>query len=105
MQTQGGLMLTDDEREAIRMGGEWYTHIANKVCGMGVTREADLAELTGKIHDIQHLVMAQSAARDLPGELRLMGEVVGWQAPPATATSPNIGAYRPVQLTSTPGSK
>jgi hypothetical protein len=46
-----------------------------------VTREADLAELRVKIHDIQHTIMAQVAAREHPDELRLMGEVVGWQAP------------------------
>ena len=74
-------MLTDDEHEAIRLAGELYTHIADKVCGIGVTREADLAELRVKIHDIQHTIMAQVAAREHPDELRLMGEVVGWQAP------------------------
>jgi hypothetical protein len=74
-------MLTDDEREAIRLAGELYTHIANKICGMGVEREGDLAELRVTIHHIQRLIMAQAAARAYPDELRLMGEVVGWQPP------------------------
>jgi hypothetical protein len=74
-------MLTEDEHEAIRMAGELYSHIAGKICGMGVTREADLAEVRTRIHDIQHAIMAQASAREYPDELRLMGEVVGWQAP------------------------
>jgi hypothetical protein len=73
--------LTDDEHEAISMAGALYTHIADKVCGMGVTREEDLTELRAHIHAIQCCVMAQAAARLHPDELRLMGEVVGWQAP------------------------
>jgi hypothetical protein len=70
-------MLSDDEREAVRMAGELYTHIQDKVCGNGPTRDDDLAELRASIHHVQRLVMAQAAARLYPGELRLMGEVVG----------------------------
>ena len=75
------MTLTAEEREAIRLAGELYTHIQDQVCGTGVTREADLAELRLTIHAIQRLVMAQAAARAYPDELRLMGEVVGWQLP------------------------
>jgi len=71
--------LADEEREAIRLAGALYTLIQDRICGIGVTREADLAELRGKVHDIQRLIMAQAAARAYPDELRLMGEVVGWQ--------------------------
>jgi hypothetical protein len=70
-------MLTGDERKAVRLAGELYTHIADKVCGSGPTRDDDLAELRAAIHVVQHLVMAQSAARAHPGDLRLMGEVTG----------------------------
>jgi hypothetical protein len=70
-------VLTDAEREAVRMAGELYTHVQDKVCGNGPTRDDDLAELRASIHHVQHLVMAQAAARLYPGELRLMGEVVG----------------------------
>jgi hypothetical protein len=69
-------MLTGDERKAVRLAGELYTHIADKVCGRGLTRDDDLAELRVSIHHVQHLVMAQSAAREHPGELRLMGETI-----------------------------
>jgi len=68
--------LTDDEREAIRMAGCLYTSIKDKVCGNGPTRDDDLAELRVNIHHIQHLIMAQAAARAYPKEFRLMGEVI-----------------------------
>jgi hypothetical protein len=74
-------MLTGDERQAVRMAGELYTHIAAKVCGNGPTRADDLAELRASIHHVQHWVEAQSAAREHPGELRLMGEVIGGKEP------------------------
>jgi hypothetical protein len=70
-------MLTDAEREAVRLVGQLYTHIRDKVCGNGPTRDDDLAEIRRSIHDIQYRVEAQSAARDHAGELRLMGEIIG----------------------------
>lgn len=69
-------MLTADEREAVRMAGGLYAHIAGKVCGNGPTRDDDLAELRASIHHVQHLMMAQAPARLYPGEFRLMGEVI-----------------------------
>jgi hypothetical protein len=82
-------MLTDDEREAVRMAGELYTHIQGKVCGNGPTRDDDLAELRASIHHVQRLVMAQAAARLYPGELRLMGEVIDGQ-PGGAPKSPAV---------------
>jgi hypothetical protein len=82
-------MLTDPEREAVRMAGELYTHIQDKVCGNGPTRDEDLAELRAGIHHVQRLVMAQAAARLYPGELRLMGEVVGGN-PGGASKSPAV---------------
>jgi hypothetical protein len=70
-------MLTDAEREAVRLAGELYTHIAEKVCAHGLTREDDLAEVRASVHHVQHWVMAQAAARAYPGEFRLMGELAG----------------------------
>lgn len=72
-------MLTNDELMAIGMAGHLYTHISALICGNGPTREDDLAELRASIHHIQHLVMAQAAAREHPGKLRLMGEVIEHQ--------------------------
>jgi hypothetical protein len=70
-------VLTDSEREAVRMAGRLYTHIRDNVCGDGPTRDDDLAELRASIHHVQNWVKAQAAARMYPGEFRLMGEVVG----------------------------
>jgi len=75
--------LTDAERQAVRMAGELYTHIADKVCGHGPTRDADLAEVCADIHRVQRAVEAQAAARAYPGEFRLMGEVIGGEPRPA----------------------
>jgi hypothetical protein len=69
--------LTDAERQAVRMAGELYTFIERYVCGNGPTRDADLAEIASRIHDIQYRVTGQAAARLYPGELRLMGDVAG----------------------------
>jgi hypothetical protein len=68
--------LTDDERKAVRLAGELYTFVADRVCGNGPTRDDDLAELRACVHHVQRLMMAQAAARAYPGELRLMGEIV-----------------------------
>jgi hypothetical protein len=81
-------VLTDAEREAVRMAGELYTHVQDKVCGNGPTRDDDLAELRASIHHVQRLVMAQAAARLYPGELRLMGEAIG--GPGATCKPPAV---------------
>jgi hypothetical protein len=35
------LMLTDEERHAIQLAGELYTHIQDRICGTGVTRDED----------------------------------------------------------------
>jgi hypothetical protein len=75
-------LLTDAERDAVRLAGELFTLIRDEVCGHGPTRDADLAELTADVHRIQRLVMAQAAARLYPGEFRLMGEVIAEEAAP-----------------------
>ena len=69
-------VLTDDERQAVRLAGQLYTLIADNICGHGPTRDDDLAELTSDVHRIQYRVMAQAAARLYRGEFRLMGDVV-----------------------------
>lgn len=70
-------MLTGDERKAVRLAGELYSHIAYRVCGAGPARDDDLAELRRAVHEIQHAIMAQAAARLYPAEFRLMGEAIG----------------------------
>lgn len=70
-------MLTDAERKAVRLAGELYCLIRDEVCGDTFTRDDDLAEVRASIHHIQQAVMAQAAVRLYPGELRLMGGIVG----------------------------
>lgn len=70
-------LLTDAERDAVRMAGELYTHIAEHVTGDGPAWDADLAELAAAVHVIQRAVMAQAAARAYPGEFRLLGRACG----------------------------
>lgn len=82
--------LTSAERRAIRVAGELFSLIRDEICGDGPTRDADLAELTADIHRMQHLVMAQAAARVYPGEFRLMGEVIGGDPKTTAAKSPAV---------------
>ena len=83
-------MLTDDERKSVRLAGELYTLIAEKVCGNGPTRADDLAEIRAAVHHVQHAVMGQASARLYPAEFRLMGEIIGGPAEVTCAiVSPN----------------
>ena len=69
--------MTAGEREAVRLAGQLYTFIRDNVVGDCLTRDDDLAEIRRSIHDIQYRVESQATARLYPGELRLLGEVVG----------------------------
>jgi len=73
--------LTDDEREAVRLAGELYTLIAERVVAHGPTREDDLAEICGLVHAIQGRVLANAAARLYPAEFRVLGGTVGEHHP------------------------
>lgn len=81
-------MLTGDEREAVRLAGQLYTFIADRVCGNGPTRDEDLAEVRFAIHAVQHAVMAQAAPRLHPAEFRLMGEIIAGERGSAGGTAP-----------------
>lgn len=74
MERREGLLLTAAEHRAVEEAGKLYTFIARHICGEGPTRSHDLAELAQHVHAIQHLVMAQAAARAYPDTYRLMGE-------------------------------
>lgn len=69
-------LLTDEEREAVRLAGVLYTLIADDVVVGGVTREDDLAELRSHVHAIQNMVKAQAAGRAYPLEFRLLGKTL-----------------------------
>ena len=67
--------LTPDEHHAIDLTAQLVNTLA-RVVGRGPTRDHDLAELFGKIHDIQHAIMSQAAARAYPDDFRLLGQSI-----------------------------
>lgn len=69
-------MLSEHEHKAIRLAGEIYTLMADNVVDHGPNRKADLAELALHVHNIQHMIMAQAAARYFPYQYRLLGKNV-----------------------------
>lgn len=66
-------LLTDDERDALDATGE-LAGLIRQVIGDGPQAGNDWREAAGYIHGLQHLVMAQAAARAYPGQFRLLGE-------------------------------
>lgn len=71
-------LLTTDEFEAMALTGQ----LANKlraVIGTGPQAANDWAEAAQHIHGIQHMLMAQAAARAYPLDFRPLG---GWPLSP-----------------------
>ena len=66
-------LLTASELAALRLTADLVNLLALDIVGDGPTQRADIAELVVHIHAIQHMVMAQAAARAYPGEFRLLG--------------------------------
>lgn len=66
--------LTGAERALITKLGECMTAFKDIA---GTDHDADLDEVCDKIHQLQHTVMAQAAARAYPEDYRLLG-VVPW---------------------------
>lgn len=72
----GGMeLLTDAEHELVTKLGECFDAYTS-IVGPGGTRSADLSEFAARIHDLQHAVLAQAAARAYPDRYRLAGEVL-----------------------------
>lgn len=74
-------LLTDLELKAARLSGELANLLAKIIREGG---DSDLAtgdwrEACAKIHDIQHMIMAQAAARAFPNEFRLLGNRGAWR--------------------------
>lgn len=65
-------MLTDDERRALKMTAD-LANLFGTIVGQGRPRPYDLAEIVGHIHALQHMLLAQAAARAYPSEYRLLG--------------------------------
>lgn len=70
--TRSGDYLTVDEREALRLSGQ-LANLCRRIIGDGPTAEHDWSEMAVRIHSVQHMVMAQAAARAYPDEFRLLG--------------------------------
>jgi hypothetical protein len=68
-------MLTELEHQTIEVTAE-LAGLLSQVVGNGPTRKADLDELVGHLHNIQHAVMGQAAAREYPHRFRLLGQTV-----------------------------
>lgn len=69
-------LLTDHERLAI-MHLTQFENLMPVIIAFGPTRQQDSREMVDKIHGLQHMIMAQAAARAYPDEFRLLGSVVG----------------------------
>lgn len=70
-------LLTDKEREAIRMAGALWGLLCEIVADADpMLRLGDLQELITPIHQIQRYVMGQAAARAYPAEFRLLGATI-----------------------------
>lgn len=66
-------LLTSDEMVALQHLTDAARTI-RRIIGEGPQAIHDWAEAASRIHDLQHLVMAQAAARAYPGAFRLLGE-------------------------------
>lgn len=70
--TDNGPMLSEDEREALSLTAQ-LAQACMKVIGKGPSAEHDWAEMAHRIHDIQHALMSNAAARAYPDTFRLLG--------------------------------
>jgi len=73
---EGELLSAAEQQLTDLLGKAW-----NLFCVIvedGPTRSDDLAEIATKIHDLQHAVMAQAAARAYPDTYRPLGNVGEW---------------------------
>lgn len=66
-------LLTDDEHAVMKTTADLWNGLC-KITGRDQTRNADLAEACAHVHAIQHMVLAQAAARAYPDQYRLLGE-------------------------------
>lgn len=71
-----GALLSTDELHALELLTE-FVNLTSRIVGPGRTRQGDMNEIATRVHDLQHLVMAQAAARAYPDRFRLLGKTVG----------------------------
>lgn len=70
-----GPLLTKDELEFMDLSAE-LANLFSSIVGHGPSRDGDLREGVDKIHQLQHTVMAQAAARAFPERFRLLGSTI-----------------------------
>lgn len=75
-QRRPSALLTPAEHRAVILAGELYTLIVTEIIGKDDSRAGDVRELCAYIHGIQHMVLAQAAARAYPARYRLLGGVL-----------------------------
>ena len=68
--------LTPDEHEALRLTKELCNIMVLRIIKPGAEYKADHGLFVQHIHAIQHMIMAQAAARAYPDQYRPLG--LGW---------------------------
>lgn len=68
-------MLTEKEIQLVKVLGSCMG-MFSEICGNGDTRSSDLNEVCDKIHQLQNIVLSNSAARAHPDMFRLLGGTV-----------------------------
>lgn len=69
-------LLSAAERRCLDLTVELWNTMVRDVIGGERSATGDRSELAGKIHDIQHMIMSQAAARAYPRIFRLLGGTV-----------------------------
>lgn len=68
-------LLTNDEKLALALTGT-LANLFGKIVGKSSSRDGDLNEIVGEIHNLQARLMGQAAARAYPQQFRLLGETL-----------------------------
>lgn len=66
-------MLTYKEQRALKLTKDLWQELCAVVGRNPGQRQNDLVELATALHTIQNAILANSAAREYPGEYRLLG--------------------------------
>ena len=69
-------MLTAVEHKALKLTSELASLVITEIIGYDKPRTRDVDEFVAHIHDIQRIIMSQSAARQHPDLYRLLGEAM-----------------------------
>lgn len=70
-----GELLTSEEHQAMQLTADLW-NLLNRIVGQGRSRAGDLGEICTHIHNLQHAILAQAAARAYPERYRLLGGTI-----------------------------